>query len=376
MLVAPGEAEVVALVPTLGADVDRLRRCVIALTAQAGDLGVVVLVNSPEPGRVTDLPDEVVVVECGLNLGWGGALTFGRSLADDPAYLWLVQDDMVAQSGALAALRAALEADPGLGLVSPITVGDDGLVPAGCLGGTLDIDGVLRRWHPAEATPPEELRGLADLTYVASRGTLVRIEAWDDAGGMSPLFHPVMYADVDLCVALQRAGWSVAAVASSIVRHAQNGSTTPPFAHFLAQRNAALFAARRFPGSEVEDGRPSPAASLGSPLHPELPPALVSCVAQAAADALLHLGSHHAAVVAGLQSQVATRQASVVTLEASVATLQASVATLTASVADQGRELRRLRRRLRRARRSLVTARSWRGRLGLARRHSHRRTLE
>ncbi|GAB3254368.1 glycosyltransferase family 2 protein [Nocardioides dilutus] len=366
MLVAPGAAEVVALVPTLGSDVDRLRRCVTALAAQSGDLAVVVLVNSPEGGRVRDLPGEVVVVECGLNLGWGGALTLGRSLAE-PAFLWLVQDDMVAEPDALAVLRAALEAEPGTAVVTPITVGDDGLVPAGSLGGTLDDDGVLRRWHPPEATPPEDLSGLGDLSYVASRGMLVRTNAWDDAGGMSPLFHPVMYADVDFCVGLQRAGWSVAAVSGSRIHHRQLGSTTRPFAEFLGRRNAALFAARRFPGSEVDDGRPSPAASLGGPVHPDLSPALVTSIAQAAADALLHLGSHHTAAVTSLEDRVASLNVQRAALEDRVATLEASAVERESDLQSLRRRLRRSRRRLLRTRRRLATARSWRGRLGLAR---------
>jgi GT2 family glycosyltransferase len=352
VLVAPAAAEVVALVPTLGADVDRLRRCVAALGDQEGELGVVVLVNSPQGGRVSDLPDEVVVVECGLNLGWGGALTFGRGLVD-PALLWLVQDDMLAEPGVLAALRAELDADPGLGLVSPITVGDDGLVPAGCLGGTLDHDGALRTWYPSTAIPPEDLSGLGDLSYIASRGMLVRTTAWDQTGGTSPLFHPVMYADVDFCVALRRSGWSFAMVSSARVRHPQNGSTTRPFAEFLGARNAALFAARRFPGSETDHGRPSPAGSLGNPVHPDLSPTLVGQVAQAAADTLLHLGAHHTASLARLESAVAQ--------------LELTMADQRAELERVHRRLRRTRARLHRARRRLAAARSWRGRLGLAR---------
>jgi GT2 family glycosyltransferase/uncharacterized coiled-coil protein SlyX len=354
VLVPPAVADVVALVPTLGTDVERLRRCVVALADQEGDLAVVVLVNSPQPGRVGDLPDEVVVVECGLNLGWGGALTFGRSLVD-PAYLWLVQDDMVPAPDALAGLRAALEADPGLGVVSPITVGEDGLVPAGCLGGTLDDDGVLREWYPPAATLPEDLSGLGDLSYVASRGMLARTTAWDETGGTSPLFHPVMYADVDFCVALQRSGWSFAMVSSARVRHPQNGSTTRPFAEFLGARNAALFAARRFPGSETDHARPSPAGSIGSPVHPDLSPALVGQVAQAAADTLLHLGSHHTASLARLESVVAR--------------LELTVADQRAELDRVRRRLRRTRARLHRARRRLAAAQSWRGRLGLTRNH-------
>jgi GT2 family glycosyltransferase len=348
VLLDPDAAEVVALIPTLGTDADRLARCVTSLESQTMELGVVVLVNSPETGRIHDLPGEVVVVECGLNLGWAGALTFGRSLAD-PGYLWLVQDDMVAAPDALAVLRAALEADRTLGLVSPVTVGDDGLVPAHSLGGSLESDGVLRTWFPPVATSPDELSGLTEMSYVASRGMLVRARAWDDAGGMCPLFHPVMYADVDFCVGVRRAGWSVASVSRAWVRHTQNGSTTRPFAQFLGVRNSALFAARRFPGSEDDEGRPSPAASLGGPIHPQLPAALVGQIAQAAADALLDLGYRHTAATAALESRVAT---------------------LETTLAEQATELHRVRSRLRRARRQLAHARSWRGRLGLVRRNS------
>ena len=357
MLVRPdAHPDVLALLPTLGRDSERLRRCVDAVAAQTGDhrVALVCLVNSPESGRVRELPDAVEVVECGLNLGWGGALRFGRTRGE-AAYIWTVQDDMVAEPDCLDRLLQAVAGSADLAVVSPAAVGPDGLVPWGSLGGRIGAD-LEWTWFPPEACRPEDLAGHEAVPVVASRGMLVRTSAWDAVGGTDPRLHPVMYSDLDLCHAFERRGLRAAIVPDAIVVHARHGSTTPPFAEFLTMRNRAVFEATWYAGRERPDAvRPSPPSALDGVVHPDLPPALLASVAQAATDTVLHLGAVHSRRVEELTERVTE-------LEATLAEVtRAAEEERTASAA----RLRRVRRRLRGTRRELAVARSWRGRLGI-----------
>jgi chromosome segregation ATPase len=85
---------------------------------------------------------------------------------------------------------------------------------------------------------------------------------------------------------------------------------------------------------------------------------------------LLHLGAHHTGIVGCLESRVAELDLGRASLEGRLATLEASAADAESELQSLRRRLRRSRRRLRRTRHRLDIARTWRGRLGLARRGS------
>lgn len=357
MLVAADDSpEVLALLPTLGGNLERLRRCVASVAAQTGGhrVALVCLVNSPERSRVTGLPAEVEVVECGLNLGWGGALRFGRTRGEAP-YVWTVQDDMVAEPDCLDRLLRAVTSAPDVAAVSPAAIGPDGLVPWGSLGGTIDSD-LQWTWYPAEASRPEDLVGYDTIPIVASRGMLVRTTAWDAVGGTDPRLHPVMYSDLSLCHSFERRGLRSLIVPDAIAVHERHGSTTRPFAEFLTMRNRAVFEATWYPGRESPDTlRPSPPAALDGHVHRDLPADLLASVAQAAADTVLHLGDVHS-------NSVETCAARVVELELA---LSESIRAGEEARVVSATELRQVRRRLRRTRRRLAEARTWKGRLGI-----------
>lgn len=302
MLVRPEDRpDVVALVPTLVADVDRLQACLAATAAQetARRLAIVCVVNSPLPLRLGSVANQIRVLVAGVNLGWPGGLVFARSQADAPL-LWLVQDDVRAAPDCLDHLLARLEADDQCALASPVTLQGDDVVPAFSAGGVLG-GGVMQFWHPSYPTPLADLDPvqLAALSFVPSRGALVRTAAWDAVGGMDPRYYPVMWADVDLCRAFTLAGYGFAVVTSAHVAHEGRGSTGNDFGQFLAGRNASLFAQKWFAAAGGETvppdppHRPTPPDALNGRIHPEISRDLLATVAQASADTLVHLGRNY-----------------------------------------------------------------------------------
>ena len=295
--------DVVAVVPTLGRENGRLNRCIDSLRASTTSrrLAVLCVVNSPWP----ELPDvdlaDVAVEVTGLNLGWAGGLQFARQFTGD-ALIWLVQDDMVVGPTTLDHLAIALDADHMLGVVGPIVVGPDGKVPAGSCGGRISPDGAIETWWPHEDCERDQLTGLDDLSYLPSRGMLVRASAWDAVGGMDPLLYPVQYVDVDFSFAIRASGLRHALVPVAMVGHAAGSSTAPGFGEFVQIRNAERFLQKWFPLSSRRQKlaslsaplRPSPVEALGSDLHPSMPHPLLAAVAQSASDTLLHLAGAYA----------------------------------------------------------------------------------
>lgn len=271
--------DVIAIVPTLGFNDDRLSWCMRSLVAQetALRLSIVCVANGGNPSSV--LPPLTALLRPGLNLGWGGALRYARTRAD-AAFLWLVQDDMTLTPDCLDVLWDALVADPGLGAVSPVTVDDDGNVPAASVGGVLASGREARmiEWLPPASVPPDQIVGLDRLDYVPSRGTLVRTTAWDAVGGADPQFYPVTWSDVDFCTALRAAGWEFSLVTDAVARHERRGSTPSAYGQFLFTRNNDRFAKKW--------GRERRAATPRPPLDAAIPRELLEDVARAAAGAL------------------------------------------------------------------------------------------
>jgi GT2 family glycosyltransferase len=292
---SPG-VEIVALIPTLGDDPESLADTIRSLETASGEhrLGVLVVVNAPS-FAMSKLDDRVSVVLAGLNLGWPGALMFARTLVEAPL-LWLIQDDMTVEPNALEELLGALGDDPSLALVSP-TVVRNGEVPVGSSGGHFETDALVGTPVPASDVPVDEYLEPTELSFVASRGMLVRTAAWDAVGGMDPRYYPLQWADVDLCFSLTAVGLRFRSVPQARVHHLGSVSTGQYLREFLLARNHELFASKwrstsweARPYLRHSTRRPTRASSLNGVVDPRISPELLAIVAQSAGDAFLHLG--------------------------------------------------------------------------------------
>ena len=305
--------DVLAVVPTMATDLDRLRRCVSSLAATAGPLrvGILCVINSSTIAPFT--LEGATVESAGLNWGWGGGLQFGASLADS-AMIWFIQDDMTVRPDTLNHLHSALLSDSTLGAVSPVMIGDDGRVPPGSCGGFVSSDGALTGWYPTEPCAVEALDDLGQLSYVPSRGLLVRRAAYADAGGPNARLYPVQFVDVDFCFRLTSLGWGFRMIPTAAVAHESQGSTPTRFAQFLHSRNIDTFRQDWFPGTpnpparfiDTAAKRPDPVTAPRRHVHRSVSGTLVEAVAQSAADTLTHAARVFAAL---LDSEAARSQA-------------------------------------------------------------------
>ncbi len=284
----PGhERRVLAVVPTLDADSERLRRLLDTVRYQEcrAPLHVLIVANrGSEPPievvgrRVPEPPPGVSLVETGLNLGFAGSINFAATL-EPFAWIWLLQDDLVLDPGCLRELLTAMDEDPSLGAVNPTRLTADGLVRRGHAGGMLDAEGNVEALLPRETIPLADYVPDASPDFLMSRGMLIRAEAWHQVGGMDARFYPVGWSDVDLCTRLRDAGWSIATIARATLTHEKGASTPSVLGAETFERNGRLHRAKRAGASE----RPA--------VHPAIPREALEIVAQAASALMLHLAA-------------------------------------------------------------------------------------
>lgn len=232
--------EVVAVVPTLAGNMQRLRNCVESLFQSSfeGRLAVMVVWNDPRQHLVELGP--VTILEPGMNLGLPGGMNYARSALSAPQ-MWIVQDDMTADPNCLQSLLNRQEQPDNPAIVSPIILNEMGLVPALSRAGTVSAFGVLERWFPFEDCPPAAIDGSVRLDWVSLSGALVQCDAWDAVGGMDAAFFPLMHSDVDFGFRVTRQGMSAVLEPTAVISHERNGSTPGVLGHYLSERNAERF---------------------------------------------------------------------------------------------------------------------------------------
>jgi N-acetylglucosaminyl-diphospho-decaprenol L-rhamnosyltransferase len=221
---------------------DLLVACLESMRAEAdtGRLDVWVVDNGSGDGSVEAVREgfpwvRLVVAE--RNLGFGAAVNL---VAARTATTWIApaNADVQLEAGALGALLAAAEADPGAGAVAPKLVLPDGSVQPSiqpfpslrlALLRNLHVHrvsrGVAERLCLRGAWEPE--RG-ARADWATGAFMIVRRAAWDAVGGFDA--EQWMYSeDLDLCWRLHRAGWGVRYEPRAVVHHVHGASAAQAF---------------------------------------------------------------------------------------------------------------------------------------------------
>jgi GT2 family glycosyltransferase len=183
------------------------------------------------------------------NLGFAGGcnLAIREALRGDAQYVWLLNNDAVADEEALATLVLAAEADPLIGAAGSRIVYASN---PNCIwheGGHADvIRGIAGNDREGEpAGPPGPVR---DTAFVSGCSMLLRSSCLAEVGLLDPAFF-LYYEDVEFSVRARRSGWRVVVEPQSVVRHQVSVSTSrlPELVRYLQDRNRALFAFRCAP---------------------------------------------------------------------------------------------------------------------------------
>lgn len=217
---------------------DLLRRCLqsFAIEVDSGRCEVWVVDNTSSDGSAEMVRSEFPWVRLHAsqeNLGFGPAV---NRVANQTTTAWIgiANADIALQPGAIDALLAAAEGDPGAGAIAPRLILPDGSTQHSAfafptVGHTLVVASGIGRWIKRLGRD-NLLIGMFDadqprrIPWAIAAFILVRREAWDSIGGFDE--HQWMYAeDLDIGWRLHRAGWATRYEPRARVEHESSAST-------------------------------------------------------------------------------------------------------------------------------------------------------
>ena len=187
--------------------------------------------------------DGIVLLRNATNLGFTGGVNVGLRHAMELGvdYVWLLNNDAVCLPDTLRKLVAMAEADPRIGLVSPVIHDSDAPEKLGfCLGlfdrralGTTQTDSPdqARRW----------LAEQPDNTVIFGTALLVTRRLFGAIGGLDENFFAYL-EDVDYCLRCHAAGFRVAVCFDAVIYHTfkepvRDPDNCPPHVHYYISRN-------------------------------------------------------------------------------------------------------------------------------------------
>lgn len=180
----------------------------------------------------------VMVLESAANLGVAGGYNRARSVARGE-FILLLHDDTEISPGWLELLLETMVTHPAAGAVGSYQVFPDGRPQRA---GSILWNNAVTSAVWGESPPTQEhLSGVRAVDYVGTCSTLVRTSAWDAIGGMDEEIFPAYFVDVDLCMKLRQAGFTVLCNPASQIRHYQGASTSRRFHVFIDGLNKIYF---------------------------------------------------------------------------------------------------------------------------------------
>ncbi|MCW8138733.1 MAG: glycosyltransferase family 2 protein [Planctomycetota bacterium] len=212
---------------------------------------------------------DVGIVSSPVNGGFSAGNNLGIRAVTARAYL-LLNSDATLRPGALDRLWEALEADPGVGLVSPRLLAPDGTPQSNCFrrhtpvsellaaSKTGPVERLLARWRVA--LPPDDPAAGVDPEWTSFAAVLIRREVIEQVGLLDEGFF-MYFEDVDYCLRARAAGWRIGHEPRAEVVHLHAASSKLEALSAARRRRPAYFyaARRRYYGKTL--GRLGPLAA-------------------------------------------------------------------------------------------------------------------
>jgi GT2 family glycosyltransferase len=221
--------KVAAVVVSHGNAAD-LERLLPVLAPQVDELVVVANV----PGSVGGLPPGARLIANERPLGFGANVNLGVA-ATSAELVCSVNPDAIPAEGAIAGLRAFMEATPRAGVAGPAMVYPDGTLQPSrrrfpTVAGTLvrrtplrllfDPYKLQRRHYHLDERPAEPV----EADWMLGGFLMLRRAMLDELGGFDEGFF--LYGeDIDLCYRAWRSGWTVWYVPQAVVQHEHQAVT-------------------------------------------------------------------------------------------------------------------------------------------------------
>jgi N-acetylglucosaminyl-diphospho-decaprenol L-rhamnosyltransferase len=228
-----------------------LLTCMASLSGQ-GLAMVVVADNGSSDGSAEALSEHYPTakwVATGANLGYGTGANIGAALVDG-AYLLITNPDVVLDEGTVTTLRRFLEMNPRVAVVGPRIVDSGGVLypSARRFPDMLEAlgHGIVGQFWPGNPfsrryrmTDWDHARA-QEVDWVSGACFLARREAWESVDGFDSTYFMYM-EDVDLCLRLRGAGWSIAYEPAAQVVHTQGVSADRHPYRMLLAHHASMW---------------------------------------------------------------------------------------------------------------------------------------
>jgi GT2 family glycosyltransferase len=187
------------------------------------------------------------------NAGFGRASNQGARAARGESILFLNTDTVVAER-AIGDLVAALKEDPRAGAAGPALFLGQGKFQVS-FGKRVDFAAQLVQksiLNPYYKLRLPRLRSVRRAGWLSAACLLCRREAFEGVGGFDEEFF-IYFEDIDLCVRMRKAGWSLLFVPEARVFH-EGGATTAPrsaWSRLEYRRSQLRFYGRHSPGASL-----------------------------------------------------------------------------------------------------------------------------
>lgn len=201
--------------------------------------------NPVAPTDASPTPDPPVhVIRMPGNDGYATGMNTGMRYHIDRGarWIWLLTHDVRLRAGALAVMVAAGAQDERLGAIGPILL-DAGTDTVFSLGG--ERTPVGRAYHLGLGRPlqPRDCEGpsVRLCAWLDGSTIMLRARALESVG----LYDTSMFGyteDADLCLRLERAGWSIGVVRAAVAEQSAGALSRPGPVAFLLARNGLRYA--------------------------------------------------------------------------------------------------------------------------------------
>jgi len=197
-------------------------------TLHSNDVSTVVVVENGEAGSSPPalIGRDVILVEPGLNLGYGRGVNRGAAMAPPSRYLVVSNPDVVTHDGAVTALCDYLDAHPEVAIVGPRILRPDGttypsqrVFPNIWLAGAHALLAPLWPSNPATRAY-RSARSDGTVDWVSGAFFVIRREVFELVGGFDERYF--MFAEeMALCWQVRERGFAVAGVPEAVVTHVE-----------------------------------------------------------------------------------------------------------------------------------------------------------
>ena len=239
----------VAIVVLNWNDAASTRRAIAALRGVGRSRTRIIVVDngSSEPIRLPlgEPGDDVTLIASPVNLGYAGGnnLALQRAFSDGADFVWLFNNDALCPGETLARLIAACQADPSIGLVSPVVLDEQEPERVQIACGTFDLAVPTHIPCYDLATARILMATKSNRITLSGAALLIRRSVYEAIGGLDEALF-AYWEDTDYSIRAAMAGYRNVLVADAVVYHPAkrvgDGAAIRPHFYYYMARNEIL----------------------------------------------------------------------------------------------------------------------------------------